>query len=319
MSISNREQTLRGVDLNLLPVLGVLLKERNVTRAAERLNMTQSAVSEALKRLRYRFGDELLVRVGRKMAPTSYAQSLLPQLEQLLRDTENLLKPEAFNPAREKREFLIATGDNVVMALGNELIKRLSEKAPQASIQFINIQYMTRRDLETGWIDLLIIPRGLIPQKIFDEDGLKRMKIFHESWVCISRSNHPRLSEGLTIELLNSLPTVACKLDETSYLYGKIPGRDTTEQIRVSQFMLLPLLVAHGDAIAMVQRHVAEQFLKFLPLDIFELPISFPELDLFAYWADIHDQDRMHSWLRNELADIVDNSEASWFPKISAR
>ncbi|RDD69842.1 hypothetical protein DVR11_18870 [Paracoccus versutus] len=111
-------------------------------------------------------------------------------------------------------------------------------------------------------------------------------------------------------------PAVTCRLDETSHLYGAIPRRQVTEQLRVSHFMPLSLLVTQSDAIAMVQRHVARQFAKYLPLGILELPIPFPGLDLCAYWAKIHRNDRMHSWLRSELADIVENSRDEWLPKL---
>lgn len=314
MTTQDPDRSLRAVNLNLLPILRELLRERNVTRAAQKLNMTQSAVSEALGRLRVQFRDELLVRVGRKMVPTRAAQALAPKLEDLLFDAEDLFKPRRFDPAEVEREFLIATGDTVALALGDELIRRLSEKAPRSSIQFLSIQYVTRRDLEEGKIDLLIIPRGVIPQSVFAEEGLEWSLVYHEDWVCIARKDHPEFRDGMSLEALDRSPSVACRLDESSYLYGAIPGRRGTEQLRVSQFTLLPLMVMQSDAVAMVQRHVANWFAKHFPIDVFELPIPFPELDVCAYWAPIHSNDPMHSWLRAEIADICATSQNPWFP-----
>lgn len=314
MSHVDPERSLRAVNLNLLPVLRELLREKNVTRAAEKLNMTQSAVSEALGRLRVQFRDQLLVRVGRKMVPTRTAQALAPKVEDLLLGMEDLFKPSRFDPAEVEREFLIATGDTAALALSDEFISRLSAQAPRTSVQFLSIQYVTRRDLEEGKIDLLIIPRGIIPQSIFDEEGLEWALVYREEWVCIARKDHPEFREGMTLDALNRAPSVACRLDESSYLYGAIPGRRGTEQLRVSQFTLLPLMVMQSDAVAMVQRHVANWFAEHFPIDIFEMPIPFPELDVCAFWAPIHNNDPMHSWLREQVADIARTSRNPWFP-----
>jgi LysR family nod box-dependent transcriptional activator len=307
-------RSLRSINLNLLPILRELLRHRNVTRAAEKLNLTQSGVSEALGRLRLHFEDELLIRVGRSMVPTPLAIALAPRVEEVLSELETLLQPVSFDPARVKRQFIIATGDTIILALGKELIQRLGDMAPHASIQFISIQYVTKRDLEEGKIDFLIIPRDVIPPAIFDEEGLSWMKIYREDWVCVSRKDHPALRNGLTVETLNSVPSIACRLDENSYLHGAIPGRPDFDRLRVSQFTLLPMLAAQSDAIAMVQRHVARWFADLLPIDIFELPIHFPALDVCAYWAPIHGNDQMHGWLRKQMEEISAQPGNPWLP-----
>ncbi len=307
-------KSLRTMNLNLLPILRELLRQRNVTRAAEKLNLTQSGVSEALGRLRVQFDDELLVRVGRKMVPTALAVALAPRIEELLGGLEDLLKPSSFDPAAEERQFVIATGDTIVLALGEQLIGRLAALAPRTTIQFISIQYVTRRDLDEGKVDFIIIPRGVIPGSIFNEDGLEWIKLYREEWVCIARRDHPRLQGELSLETLNDLPSIACRFDDNSYLHGALPGRDQPEQLRVSQFTLLPLLVARSDAIALVQRHVAEWFAGHIPIDIFEPPIPFPELDVCAFWSAIHRNDPMHLWLREQIAEIVREADNPWLP-----
>jgi DNA-binding transcriptional LysR family regulator len=148
---------LRGVNLNLLPILRELLRERNVTAAAKRLNLTQSGVSEALGRLRVQFGDELLVKTGRRMVPTALALEIAPRLEDLLATTEDLLRPVRFNPAYSDREIRIATGDTVALALGKGLLQRLAAQAPRTTIQFVSTEAPMRANLEEGKIDFLII------------------------------------------------------------------------------------------------------------------------------------------------------------------
>jgi len=302
------------MNLNLLPVLAELLRQRSVTKAAEKLNLTQSGVSEALGRLRNQFEDELLVRVGRKMVPTALALSLAPRIENLLEELEDILQPALFNPAAVERQFVIATGDTIILALGEQLIMRLSASAPRTTIQFISIQYVTRRDLEEGKVDFIIIPQGVIPSSVFDEEGLEWMKIYREEWVCIARRNHPGLNGELSLESLNTLPSIACRFDDSSYLHGALPGRLQPDQLRVSQFTLLPLMVAQSDAIALVQRHVANWFADHIPIDIFELPIPFPELDVCAFWSAIQRNDPMHQWLREQIAEIVERGDGPWLP-----
>lgn len=313
-SARKRRKSLRTINLNLLPVLDELLRQRSVTRAAERLNLTQSGVSEALARLRAQFDDDLLVRVGRKMVPTPLALALAPRVEELLGEVEDLLKPTSFNPAEIKRQFVIATGDTVILALGEALVKRLSTFAPHTTIQFIAIQYVTRRDLDEGKVDFIMIPQGVIPKSIFDEDGLDWVKLYREQWVCISRRDHPKLSAGLSLESLNNLPSIACRFGDDSYLHGALPGRTQSEQLRVPQFTLLPIMVAQSDAIAMVQRHVAERFAALIPIEIFELPVPFPELDVCAFWSKVHRNDPMHLWLREQIAEIVQEAGNLWLP-----
>lgn len=314
--MGNREglRSLRSVNLNLLPILRELLRHRNVTLAAKHLNLTQSGVSEALRRLRQQFGDQLLVKVGRKMVPTALGLALVPKLEGILGATEELLKPSTFDPANNEREIVIATGDTISLALGQGLIDRLARLSPRTTIHFVSVQSVSRSDLDEGKIDFLIIPRGIIPNSVFDEEGLDYLTIYWEEWVCVSRKDHPQITGPLTLELLNDLPSIACRLDDQSFLHGAIPGRRRPDQIQVSQFTLLPMMVANSNAVAMVQRHVAERFASILPISIHELPIPFPQLEVCAFWSSFHQNDPMHAWLRTQMTSIIAENRNEWLP-----
>ncbi|WP_374413512.1 LysR family transcriptional regulator [Novosphingobium colocasiae] len=314
MSGRDGARSLRAVNLNLLPILRELIRHRSVTLAAEHLNLTQSGVSEALRRLRAQFDDELLVKVGRKMVPTAVALALAPRLEDILGATEDLLKPARFDPADNEREIVIATGDTVSLALAQGLIDRLARHAPRTTVHFVTVDAVTRSDLDEGKIDFLIIPRRIVPNTVFDEEGLDRFTVYWEDWVCIARKDHPRITGALTLELLDELPSIACRLDNQSYLHGALPGRRGPDQIQVSQFTLLPMMVAGSDAVAMVQRHVANWFAAFLPIALHELPIPFPQLEVCAFWSSFHRNDPIHAWLRAELQDIVAQGRSEWLP-----
>ncbi|MCP5388139.1 MAG: LysR family transcriptional regulator [Novosphingobium sp.] len=309
-------RSLRSTNLNLLPILRELLRHKSVTIAAVHLNLTQSGVSEALRRLRNQFGDELLVKVGRKMVPTAFGLAIIPKLEDILGATEDLLKPDTFNPEENEREIVIATGDTISLALSSGLTKILYRKAPRTTVHFINIDSVSRSNLDEGKIDFLIIPRGVIPNAVFSEDGLDYLTLYWEDWVCISRVGHPKINERITLEMLNDLPSIACRFDDQSFLHGAIPGRRRSDQIQVSQFTLLPIMVANSDAIAMVQRHVATWFAKFLPICVHELPIPFPQLEVCAFWSSYHRNDPMHAWLRTQLQEILSEGSNDWLPSM---
>jgi LysR family transcriptional regulator, nod-box dependent transcriptional activator len=312
-------RTLRSVNLNLLPILRELLRHRSVTVAAQHLNLTQSGVSEALRRLRQQFGDELLVKVGRKMVPTSMGLGLAARLEAILGETEDLLRPSRFDPAENERDIVIATGDTISLALGQGLIERLARHAPKTTVQFISVLSVARSDLDEGKVDFLIIPRGVIPQSEFDEEGLDYLTVYWEEWVCISRKDHPRISGPLTPDLLDDLPSIAYRMDDRSYLHGAIPGRTRPDQLQVPQFTLLPLMVANSDAVAMIQRHVADRFVPILPIAIHELPIAFPRLEVCAFWSSYHRNDPMHDWLRTQMREIIAESRSEWLPATHGR
>lgn len=132
MNINN----LRDVDLNLLLVLLVVLEERNVTRAAERLGKTQSAISHALGRLRAQLGDELLVRAGGVMAPTPQAEALLPEVRQILDAVDVLLAPSgAIDPATISRTFQLAMSDLAAQVMLPNLLALAAREAPGASLR----------------------------------------------------------------------------------------------------------------------------------------------------------------------------------------
>lgn len=171
-----------------------------------------------------------------------------------------------------------------------------------------------RANLEEGKIDFLIIPRGVIPSTILSEEGLERLPLYREDWVIIARRDHPKLTGPLTLDLLDELPSIACRLDDLSYLHGAIPGRRRVDQIQVSQFTLLPILVAESDAVAMVQRHVADWFTRLLPIQIHALPLPFPELEVCAYWSAFHRNDPMHGWVREQIRQIAVEGGHAWLP-----
>lgn len=299
----DRASRLRATDLNLLPVLRELLRKRNVTRAAEALHMSQSAVSEALGRLRLQFGDPLLVRAGRGMAPTRVAEALAPLVERAMAAFEALVEPPSVDPTRVERQFLIATADTIILAVGPQLVSRLAREAPRITVQFIDLLQVDPAALHTGALDFVILPRDTLKDR-----RLRSVALYREEFVAIARRGHPQVRGRLSRQQIAALTTVAYRADQTSDLLGSL-GANKLDQVRLPQFTLLPFLVERTDAVALLQRHVARLFASILDIEIVELPRSSRTLEVRAYWSAIHHEDATHRWMRGLLQDIARSSE----------
>ena len=161
---------LRRFDLNLLVVFEVLMIERSVTRAAERLGRTQSAVSHSLQRLRSQLGDPLLVKGGARMQPTAFALELIEQARPMLRGIQRVLSPrQVFDPANSQRVFRLAAPD-FMLTLFIDLLARLQAEAPGVSIEWTAPREPTLLDVAEGEIDIAIVPAELrLPADVTSE------------------------------------------------------------------------------------------------------------------------------------------------------
>lgn len=180
---------LRQVDLNLLVVLDVLLQERSVTRAAERLHVTRSAVSHALGRLRELFGDELLIRDGRGLRPTVRAQALSETLPRLLQHVERTLAaPDPFDPATSTRTFRLVAPDFVASILPR-LLHEVGRFAPSVAVELVPLSVATVQETVDGRHDALVAPSRL------RNDGLRSEAMGAWPWVVYGRSGHPGFAD----------------------------------------------------------------------------------------------------------------------------
>ena len=185
------ERRLRVTNLNLLPILWAVLKYRNLTRAAEALNITQSGVSNSLKQLRDHFGDELLVREGRGLRLTEKGKQLIGPLEQALGAVGRVLANPAFDPATSVHGFRVATADYVTAITAPEMAALMSREAPGMAVQMITAQAHSAVDLRAGELDIIISPRQIIDALSYDAPGLTRDLIMEplgsEPFVCLAR------------------------------------------------------------------------------------------------------------------------------------
>ena len=173
---------LRRVDLNLLVVFEVLMAERSVTRAAERLGRTQSAISHSLARLREQVGDPLLVKVGGRMSPSPFAERLADEVRPILRSIQRVLVPPvAFDPATSTRVFRVALPD-LTPSLFPLLAERVRREAPSAAIEWVARDEAMWPALVEGQVDVALVPSAsALPE------GLDRMEVGSFKWACFAR------------------------------------------------------------------------------------------------------------------------------------
>lgn len=292
------QKSLRALDLNLLPILRELLYHQNVSKSAISLNMTQPAVSEALGRLRYQYGDDILVRVGRSMVLTPFAESLIAPLDEILGGIEKISSPaREFKPSDIERQFVVATADNVMLELSKQILNLITKKCPKLQLQFLDLQHFDVQMLKSAEVDLVIMPEAFV-----SDDSLHKSFLYKEDFVCISRKNHPKISKIAKQEELLQLQKVGYRADQRSNLRVVGPS-GWEEDIFLPGMSMIPYIVATSNSVALVQRRVANRFAEYV--DTHEVDDFSWALDVSMFWGAIYDKCSAHTWFRNEIAAML--------------
>lgn len=278
-----RPVNLAAVDLNLLVVVDTVLRERSATLAAARLHLTQSAVSNALRRARALFGDPLVVRTGRGFMLTPYAEALAPRLQAVLEGVRGVLGDDTgFRPETTTRRFTIAGVDAVGTVVLPSLLPLFSARFPRAQIRMVTIDYAMRAGLERADVDLLIGVPPLIPPACEAET------LFEDPMVVIVRAGHPHVGRHLSLATYARLPHAelgvlaepADRVDRALAAHGLRRHIEVT----VPYLAALPLLVAGSDRIATVGLSVARAFEGPLSLRILKPPLALPPDVIQQIW-----------------------------------
>jgi DNA-binding transcriptional LysR family regulator len=292
---------LRSVDLNLLVSLDVLLHERNVTRAAGRLHLSQSSLSAQLARLRLVFGDALLMpaATGRGMTPTARALALAGPLHAVLKDLEGVIKQQpSFNPKVDRRSFQIAASDNAVVVLGLPLIERLQSAAgPNIQVAFRTADAARiTEQMERGEIDMLIGSERMVPPP------MKTRKLLEERFVMAQRKGHPRGKQALDLESYYQLDHILVSTSGgsfTGFMDEHLADlrRERRVMLSVQQFTLVPEILRTTDFVCTLPGRLAQRFAA--SLDIFELPFEAKGFALYAAWHPRNQNAPDVTWLRD--------------------
>ncbi len=300
---------LRSIDLNLLIALDVLLAERNVTRAAARLRLSQSAMSAALGRLRLLFGDPLLLRSAGGMLPTSKGLELAAPVKQVLADIGRLVRQAGvFNPATARVTFTIAASDYVEYAILPRLVDFLEVNAPLARLAVRAMDFgAIGQHLEAGAVDLGILGAAFAPP------NARSRPLYLERFVCVVRRDHPRVKERLSIDEFCALehllvaPSGGAFSAQTDDALAAI-GRSRQVRLSVPHFLLAPEIVVRSDMIAMLPERLARGYRD--RLQLFEPPLEMRPFAIVEVWHERTHRDPALSWLRQALADLTRDGTA---------
>lgn len=294
----------RNLDLSLLVTLEALLAERNVTKAARRLNLSQPALSARLSRLREILGDPLLLPAQRGMIPTQRALELQEPLHEALEEVRRVISDGApIEPRTTRATVVIAASDNVQYSLLIRLSCVLRQEAPLIRIAWRTLDVPAlAMQLERGEIDLALATLDHAP------DAMRMSRLYAEEYVAIIRRGHPQVQGSLDLD-------VFCKLDHVvvspqgggfsgpTDLALEAVGRRRSVALSASGFLIVPEIIARSDMVALVPRRIVEDWSD--RLQVLAPPLAVPGFVVASIWHDRTTSHPVQRWLRQRLADLA--------------
>lgn len=301
---------LRRFDLNLLRALDALLAERNVTRAAERLFVTQQAMSGSLGRLREYFDDELLLRVGRNLELTTLGSALVKPVREALWTVEAALQTTPhFDPKVTQAEFRIAMSDYASFAVLPSLLRYFSEHAPGITCVVEPIDNVSVRKLEYGDLDFCLAPAhwDLISEKRLSPE-IDSCLLFEEDFVCVADPANVDVGDELTLEQYTRLNHNVLGLGNgTESLVERtwrLKGIKPRIVARAPSFAALIFMIPRTNITTTAHRRLAEALAPALDLRVVECPLEIPLLREDLAWHSRNAPDPLHTYLRETIRQV---------------
>jgi DNA-binding transcriptional LysR family regulator len=293
---------LAQIDLNLLVTFETLFEERSVTTAAQRLYLGQPAMSAALGRLRTLFGDELFIRVGREMQPTSKAIEIAPGIaDALARIRQTIQSSQEFEPASDRRDLAIASADYMSFLVMPKLIAYCHQFAPNLNFRTIEFDKDNIGDLlEKGVVDLAL---GVFPNP---PRQTICVPLFQEHFVGIARKNHPAMSQKpISLEVFVNLShvLVTIRRDITGEIDRALAVHNLQRRIAltVPHVLILPSIIGSTDLVTAVPSRMANYFSRLDEIEFFKLPIDLQPWNVSMLWSKLTDKDDAICWLRQTI------------------
>jgi LysR family transcriptional regulator, nod-box dependent transcriptional activator len=291
------------LDLNLLVALDALLTDNSISRAAERVHLGQSAMSNALARLREYFDDDLLVQVGRKMEPTPRALSLKePVRDVLIRVEAAVVTQPLFDPKNSDREFRLTVSDYTNAVLLPHVLESVHRQSSNIRFQLLPQASNPKRALENGDVDLMIIP------ELFASADHPSEQLFEERFCCLVWRESPLAHGKLTLERYLAHGHVVmeppnAQAYETKLLTDK--GIQRRVEVTTFSFATAPRLIVGTSRIVSVHRRLARQAEQELPVVARPLPVEIAPMKQTMQWHKYRSNDQGLVWLRKTIQQAV--------------
>ncbi len=306
----------RTLDLNLLRVFDEVMSERSLTRAADKLAITQPAVSNALQRFRDAMGDELIKRSGREMVPTPRALELWPAVREALSQLQDVMAPSHFEPSAATTTFVLAMADATAAKLMPGLVEVLDREAPGISIRVVPLTTRDpRRMLDAEAVDMAI---GYFPAVFADLTAkaqagetvaFTHQRLYSGEYVCVMRHDHPLAKGPLTLNRYCAARHLLVSFSGRPFGFIdeslKLLGRERRIVLTVNQFFTAGKVVASSNLLTVLPRHFVNVTGYADQLTYRELPFGVPPVHVDAVWHHREQRVSAHAWLRETLAKLA--------------
>lgn len=298
---------LRDVDLNLLVAFDALMHECHVTRAAYRLDMSQSSMSLALSKLRVMFHDPLLVKCHSGLIATEKARSLVPQVQEILRGVDMLLsEQQPFDPAQAQETVTMIVIDYIDFVVMPRLLSELQRLAPRVSLRIVGPNPRRLGEvMSNGEIDLAL---SYFPEP---PDSIRTRPLFSDRLVGIARADHPLFERPLSLDRFCDFDHIAIEPAEGATMYNALvdnamqkAGRQRRVALSKPTFLGVPFIVAQTDLVATLPERVAQRFTDLAPIRIFEPPLALDAINVVQMWHDRTHNNPLHRWLRGLIDQV---------------
>ncbi|WP_166112800.1 LysR family transcriptional regulator [Pseudoalteromonas sp. Z9A5] len=284
------------LDIKQLRIFQALIREKNASKAASKLGLTQQAVSEQLKKLRDVFDDHLFLRKTTGFVPTPYAEELSVDIDKLLNDFQALLAPKIFDPKTVNDEFVIAATDYAQQVVLPALVKVLRAQAPNLKLIIRDFELDSLHDLmESGKVNLAIAFPDYIPSTY------PIIKLFEEQHICVTSPNSSIAGTKPSLAEIASYPSIIASPSRPNFK-GSIDdwfkSFDLTRNVVVSApcFSIVPMYLETTDSIAFLpSRAVSSELVK---IELLQLPAPF---DVIAAWHPRYNKNPLHKWVVSKL------------------
>ncbi|MFT5221173.1 MAG: DNA-binding transcriptional LysR family regulator [Planctomycetota bacterium] len=307
------------IDLNLLHYLDVLLRERNVTRAASQLNLSQPAMSNSLRRLRVLFDDPLLVRTGEGMVPTERALALQPEIREVLARVDRAVQPQTdFDATREQRFFRIMASDYAESTIFPRVLHRLREEAPGITLDIMTPSDVSFADVEQGKVDMVINRFDSIPQ------SFHQVSIWEDSFSCLYSADNPIASNFTLDSYLKAQhvwvsktgmgvgvgmnPDDVQRLGWVDEALDKI-GKQRRITVFTRHYQTAMLMAEENDMIVTIPTRAARLQAHNPRVIIRQPPFEIPPIVLKMAWSPLLQNNHAHQWMRRLIVDETSNPQ----------
>lgn len=309
----------KNLDLNLLRVFDAIMAEQNLTRAADRLAMTQPAVSNALKRLREALKDDLVVRTAHGVRATPRANELWPTVRETMGALQAAIAPGAFDLSRVQASFRIALADSTASMFLPSVVKGIESEARGIRLRMMPLLTRDPRQLLlSADIDLAVgsfpgVAAELASGKDATSSAIRHQGLYSGKYVCVMRADHPLAKQEMTLERFCQAHHLQVSFSGRAHglvdeVLAKI-GRKRLTRLTVNQYFTAGRLIAESDLITILPLHLISATGMKDELIWKEVPLALPTFHVDMLWHERSMRNRAHQWLRQQVVHAVEVSQ----------